>query len=54
LVSKLESEGKKEEAEKVRKLRVLMTKSGEVEGLEGGVSVMDWTGPGVWTDGVFA
>jgi len=54
LVSKLEAEGKDAEAEKVKKLKVLMTKAGEVEGLEGGVSVMAWTGPGVWTDGVFA
>lgn len=51
---KLEAEGKKKEAKKVKELNVLTMKAGEVEGLEGGLSVMDWTGPGVWTDGVFA
>lgn len=55
-VVELEAAGRLEDAEKVRRLDVTETKAKEARkwGLKKGVSVMDWTGPGVWTDAVFS
>lgn len=69
LARQLRAEGRTEQAERVEGMRVTTMKAGEAddvweeqegtkrkegEVLAGGVSVMDWTGPGVWTDGVVA
>lgn len=48
----LEVAGDQEAAKRVREASVIKWKGGD--GLEEGVSVMDWTGPGVWTDAVFS
>jgi alpha 1,6-mannosyltransferase len=59
LAKRLRQEGRDKEAKKVEGWKVLTHKGAdedeEIRGEVGtGVSVMDWTGPGVWTDGVFA
>lgn len=51
-VRELEVAGDQEAAKRVREASVIKWKGGD--GLEEGVSVMDWTGPGVWTDAVFS
>lgn len=57
LVDQLRAEGKVRQAADVQNLDVFETKGTENEyakTLGPGVSVMEWTGPGVWTDSVMS
>lgn len=59
LAQTYDAEGHSDRARAVRKLDVLEVKGTAEEGedaqtLGRGVSVMEWTGPGVWTDAVMA